>query len=54
MLSIIFVYPSGKLVIPNLYRYQRLAADDGGLSRFVSPGFVLDALDPGHPKPSLN
>jgi len=29
------VYLSGKPMMPYLFRYQRLAVDDGGLSRFV-------------------
>ena len=41
-----FVYPSGKLRIPHLLRYQGLAVDDYG--------FALNASDLGHPKLSLN
>ena len=31
-----FVYPLGKPMTPHLLRYQGLAVDDGGLSRFIS------------------
>jgi len=41
-----FVYPSGKLRMHHLHRYQGLAVDDYGIA--------LDASDLGHPKLSLN
>ena len=41
-----FVYPAGKPIITHLQRYQGLAVDDYG--------FVLDALDLGHPRLPFN
>ena len=43
---LVFVYPSGKPIIPYILCYQGLAVDDYG--------FALDAADMGHPRPSLN
>ena len=42
----VFVYPSGKPIIPHLFCYQGLAVDDYG--------FALDAADMGYPRLSLN
>ena len=46
LFSLVFVYPSGKPMIPYLLCYQGLAVDDYG--------FALDASDTGHPRLSLN
>jgi len=46
LFHLVFVYPSGKQMIPHLLCYQGLAVDDYG--------FALDAADMGHPRLSLD
>jgi hypothetical protein len=46
LFPLVFVYPSGKPIIPHLLCYQWLAVDDYG--------FALDAANMGHPRLSLN
>jgi len=46
LFSLVFIYPSGKPMIPHLLCYQGLAVEDYG--------FALDAADKGHPWLSLN
>jgi hypothetical protein len=45
-----FVYPAGKLMTIHILRYQGLAVRQ----RSLADGFVLEALDLGYPRLSLN